>query len=301
MNITENIESLISEHFNTRLTDIKEIGKGASGQVYCIHLSSAPYKIAVKLSKHYDLLQQEKEMLEYLKPRVAYQVPETYFIGQDGGVAFLVMEFISGISGNSKKMLLLPKKKHLVDNIINALTETQKTTSNKFGSYNNPEYNSWKEYYSAFFAKIYSFSKEQFNDGKLSKTVIEALELISENFDKVFKEDIKKSYLCHGDFWMCNMLIDFKKGELSAVLDPFNVIWAEPEYELFALTLGYGKMLKLYENYKSKCKVSEYCDLKIELYALCNELDWYMRLGSISHDYLEYRAERLKKEFKKIH
>ena len=64
MNITENIKSLISEHFNTRLTDIKEIGKGASGQVYCIHLSSAPYKIAVKLSKHYDLMKQEKEKLE---------------------------------------------------------------------------------------------------------------------------------------------------------------------------------------------------------------------------------------------
>ena len=49
-------------------------------------------------------------------------------------------------------------------------------------------------------------------------------------------------------------------------------MWAEPEYELFALTVGGSKKLKLYENYKSRIVPTEHCDLKVEMYALYNEL-----------------------------
>lgn len=300
MYITDNIQQIISEKFNSKIEKAELIGKGASGQVYRIKLNSEPFMVAVKLSKHYDLIKEEKDMLDFLGPRVSYNVPKTYFLEEYDGIAILAMEYIKGISGSSKKLLLMPKKTHLAENIINALIKTQSCSYDKFGSYKNPEYNTWEEYYSDFFSEIYTFSKEKHNNNELSNTVMNALELTQNNFNKIFSEKTEKSYLCHGDFWMCNMLIDFKKGELSGVIDPFNVIWAEPEYELFALTLGFGKTLRLYDLYKSKCVTSKYCDLKVELYALCNELHWYQKLGSIGHDYLEYRANRLIKHFETI-
>ena len=55
----------------------------------------------------------------------------------------------------------------------------------------------------------------------------------------------------------------------------------------------------LYKNYKKRKQVSKYCDLKIELYALINELDWYKKLGFCPMDYLYYRAKRLIKQVKK--
>lgn len=87
---------------------------------------------------------------------------------------------------------------------------------------------------------------------------------------------------------------------LKGVIDPFNVMWTEPEYELFALTVGYGKNLHLYDIYKSKTDTSENCDIKVELYALFNELLWYKTLGKVGFRYLEYRSKRLLKAIDKM-
>ena len=106
--------------------------------------------------------------------------------------------------------------------------------------------------------------------------------------------------LIHGDYWMPNFIINPQKGKLVGVVDPFNVMWAEPEYELFGLTVGCGKRLQLYDIYKSKVKTSLYCDAKLELYALFNELYWYKTLGKIDFGYLKYRSRRLLKELAKI-
>ena len=78
------------------------------------------------------------------------------------------------------------------------------------------------------------------------------------------------------------------------------MLWAEPEYEIFCLTLGFGKKLKLYDEYKKRNSTSKYCDLKVELYALCNELNWYILLGEMGHDYLLFRAKRLIKIMKEM-
>ena len=50
------------------------------------------------------------------------------------------------------------------------------------------------------------------------------------------------------------------------------------EYELFVLTVGYGKNLRFYDIYKSKVETTKYSDLKVELYALFIELYWYKTL-----------------------
>ncbi len=51
--------------------------------------------------------------------------------------------------------------------------------------------------------------------------------------------------------------------------------------------------MHLYEIYKSRVKVSEYCDVKLEMYALYSELLWYKKAVPVEHSYLKKRAKRL--------
>ncbi len=290
------IKDIVQEQMKTEVKKIHPIGKGAIGSVYCAEISTKPYKIAIKMSRHFEAIQREKDMLEFLFSKMSCKIPQVYFICKHNNITYLAMELIEGISGKSGKIIFVPNKKHLANNIIDTFMNTQSYHNDKFGLFDNPAYDSWKDYYFDFFTPIYDFTKNKYKAKEVSKNVMKAVEFIKENFDIIFNDTKGKPTLCHGDFWMPNMIIDLKKSELAGVIDPFNVIYAEPEYELFSLTLGYGKKLNLYGIYKSRVQTSKYCDLKVELYALCNELHWYMLLNSVGHNYLEDRSKNLIKQ-----
>lgn len=297
--MTDLIQKIVEREMHTTVKSVTEIGNGATACAYLVEIDDKPYKIVVKAGKYTDLLCEEKKMLDFLNTKVSYKIPDTYFYMNDGEFAFLGMEFLEGINGGSKKVLHLKDKKHLSDNIIDCFENMQNIHNNKFGFYNNAVYDNWQEFYWDFFKATYDFALEKYNDEKMKKIVIDALKLIELNFDEIFKDVSKTPCISHGDFWVNNMIIDPEKCEVSGVFDPNNVAWVEPEYELFAITVGYGKNLKLYRNYKKRKSVSKYCDLKIELYALINELDWYKKLGFCPMDYLYYRSKRLIKQIKK--
>lgn len=294
----QKIKSIVETQLNTSVKKVYSVGKGASGSVFCAKIRTEPYLIAVKTSEYYEAVCRENQMLAFLSDKVSFKVPKTYFVVQENGITFLGMEYIKGISGRNTKVLLVPNKKHLTDSIVNGFMSLQSNRNSKFGKFDNPAFDTWYDYYRDYFNKIYSFTKEKFLSGEIEEIVMRAVELIKFNFEKIFQDIKCEACLCHGDFWFPNMIIDFWKSELVSVVDPFDMLWAEPEYELFCLTMTYGKNLKLYEKYKSINKVSEFCDLKVELYALCNELNWYMMLGTIGHDYLKYRSERLMAQMK---
>lgn len=210
------------------------------------------------------------------------------------------MEYIKGMSGKSKFINFVPSRKHLRNSIIDALMNAQSVHNDKFGKYDNHVYDTWAEYSRDYFIDIYTFTKEKFEKNEIEPEIMEAVKLINTNFNEIFSVANNTASLCHGDFWMPNLIIDFWKSELAGAVDPFDMLWAEPEYELFCLTLGFGEKLKLYEEYKKRNKTSRYCDLKVELYALCNELNWYILLGEMGHDYLMFRAKRLIKKMKEM-
>ena len=138
-----------------------------------------------------------------------------------------------------------------------------------------------------------------YTSGKLDNIVMQAVELSYAKFNIIFSEKVLMPTLIHGDYWMPNFIVDKKSMDLLAVVDPFNVMWADPEYELFALKAGLGEKLHLYELYKSKVNVSKYCDVKLAMYALYSELLWYKKLSDISHKYLETLSKRLLREMKR--
>ena len=285
---------------NTKVKSVRECGKGASGSVYRLKITSHPYQIAVKSSEFYDNLSKERKMLDFLSERVSYNVPNTYFLCKENDVAFLAMDYIKGISGKSKLVEFVPNRKRLKNSIIDALMNAQSVQNKRFGKYDNPVYDTWKEYYADYFADIYNFTKAKYERREIETVVMDAVERIRINFDKIFDKTSDTACLCHGDFWMPNLIINFSKSELAGAVDPFDMLWAEPEYELFCLTLGFGEKLKLYEEYKNRNNTTEFCDLKVEMYALCNELNWYILLGEMTHEYLVFRAERLLKIMKEL-
>lgn len=299
MDIDLLIKKSVEKHLALSVKSVLRVGNGASGSVYCVTSSGKPEMIAVKVSEHSELMFQEYEMLSFLKKKTKSKVPEVYFFEKIENTGIIAMEYINGLSGTDKSLKFRFGKRHLAESIVDNLLIIQQAHNDKFGPYNNATYDTWQEYYKVFADEIYEFSKLMNRENKLDDIVMKAVELSYKNFDKIFSDKITPPTLIHGDYWMPNFIIDKTSMELLSVVDPFNVMWADPEYELFAMTVGFGKRMKLYEIYKSKADVSKYCDMKLELYALYSELLWYKKLGSITHSYLKMRSKRLIKQMKK--
>ena len=297
---TDLIKSVVEKQMNTKVKQVRVVGKGASGSVCLVKITTEPYEIAVKASRFYNAIYEEKNMLDFLSPKVSYRVPKTYFLHCEDGTTFLGMNYIKGMSGKSKYIKFVPSRKRLRNSIVDAFMNTQSVHNDKFGKYDNPIYDTWAEYYRNFFSNIYAFTKQKYEKNEIESEIMKAIELINKNFNEIFDVVDNTACLCHGDFWMPNLIIDFWKSELVGAVDPFDMLWAEPEYELFCFTLKFGKKLKLYEEYKKRKPISKYCDLKVELYALCNELNWYILLGKMGHNYLLFRAKRLIKIMKEM-
>lgn len=299
MDIDLLIRKSVEEHLGQSVQNISRVGNGASGSVYRVTCSGEPGVIAVKVSEHSELMLQEYEMLSFLKEKTESKIPEVYFFDKTGNTGIIAMEYINGVSGTDKSLKFRLGRRHLAESIVDNLLVIQQVHNDKFGPYDNATYDTWQEYYKTFADEIYEFSKQMNSENKLDNIVMKAVELSYNNFDKIFCQDTGSPTLIHGDYWMPNFIIDKTSMELVSVVDPFNIMWADPEYELFAMTVGFGKRLHLYEIYKSKVNVSKYCDMKLELYALYSELLWYKKLGSITHSYLKMRSKRLLKQMKK--
>ena len=297
MNAEQLIKNSVKKNSENSVVNVSQLGNGASGSVYRVTYDNE-HSIAVKISKHPELMKKEFDMLLLLKEKTESKIPEVYFFDEVEGYGIIAMEYINGISGTDKALKFSFKKKHLAESIVNNLITIQQAHNDKFGPFDNAVYDTWQEYYKQFADEIYVFSKQMHSENRLDDVVLNAVGLSYENFDKIFEDEIKPPTLIHGDYWMPNFIIDKKSKELLSVVDPFNVMWADPEYELFAITVGYGKKLRLYELYKSKVNVSKHCDIKLEMYALYSELLWYKKLGSITHSYLKMRSKRLIKQLK---
>ena len=72
---------------------------------------------------------------------------------------------------------------------------------------------------------------------------------------------------------MPNLLVDKKTLKFVGCVDPFNLMWAESEYEIFTMILY--PHLKLYKEYKKRVNVSKMVDLKARMYSLFSEVYWF--------------------------
>lgn len=285
----------IENNLNCKVLNYSSLGNGASGCVYNVQINIEPYNLAVKINDFPELIIEEYNSIDFISNRVDCKLPKLYFTEIVNGKGLLAMQLIEGLTPSFKTLLFRKNKSKLSNDIVDNLIKIHSVHNNKYGPIDNAVYNSWYEYYSEYAKNIVKFV----NNSDVPKVVKNAVNLANDNLNMFIMDKDAVPTLAHGDYWIPNFIVDNKTMSLKGIIDPFNVSWTEPEYELFALTVGYGKYLHLYDVYKSKVETTKYCDLKVELYSLFNELLWYKTLGKVDFNYLKYRSKRLIKMIKK--
>lgn len=264
-------------------------------------MKNEPYAAAVKISKFPNLLRKEYQQIKYINARIDCKLPQIYYFGENADFAFMVMEYFDGVSAEKVEFRQVKRKNDkLAVQITDNLLKLHTVHNNKFGPVDNAVYDTWYEYYSKFAEEIYDFARQSYGDGKIKKKVFRAVEVSYQKLDKILCTSLGEPTLIHGDYWFPNYIVNQDTYDFIGCIDPFNIMWAKPEYELFTLTAGrISQKLKLYEIYKSKITPTEFCDLKVEIYALYNELLWHKNLNTFNNAYLLYRSKRLLKQMKK--
>ena len=67
------IRSIVEKQLHTKVRSVSECGKGASGSVYKVRISTEPFVLAVKSSRFFDNMVKEKNMLNFSKKRIVSQ------------------------------------------------------------------------------------------------------------------------------------------------------------------------------------------------------------------------------------
>lgn len=138
------------------------------------------------------------------------------------------------------------------------------------------------------------------NEGRFRAGTYAVMDRAFRRYDDIFEEEVKHAVLIHGAYWQANILVDPKSLISQAVIDPYNSMWADREYELFALNNVMGSCFKMYENYKSKVELSRLCDLKCVFYALFSEVRWFHQLSEGLHPFMQTLAKRMEKQMRRF-
>lgn len=247
------------------------------------------------------MLIKEKAYADFILSKTDIPMPRTLFLNinkDENKKSYMCMEYLDGVNANDPILLLRGRKAkaRLRDSVIETLEKLQCVKGERFGSYDSPKFDNWHDYYRPFSEKVILFAEDEVKNGNINPYVANVMRKAFDNYDEVFSEPIGLPTLTHGDFWLPNILVDRKSLVVTGVLDPFNVIWADSDYELFALIAGRGNKYKIYETYKKLHNISNKCDLKLEFYALFSEIYWY----SITHHkydgFLKLKAQLLEKQ-----
>ncbi len=299
----EYAKTVMESVLDCAVTDIRFIGGGSFGMVYDAALTAPPYRAVIKCFKASGMCAREAEELRLLARDTVVKLPEVYFTF-DGTpeipMDFLCMEKVGGTNCFTDFGKLLCSKRdkgRFADEVTTAVHHWHTITNDKFGLVGNAVCDTWLDHYRPFAGEILDEARRMARDGRLGKTALAAMESGMEAFDDIFSEPVKNACLIHGDLNVMNIMTD-KRLNITAIIDPLESKWADPEYELFQLRNLTGNLFGLYDTYKRKYPVSDNCDLKTAFYALYHEVYTYIVTGSRIHWYLPQMVRRFEKDYK---
>ncbi|MBQ8503222.1 MAG: phosphotransferase [Clostridia bacterium] len=295
------LPGIISEKVNKKVDMIKFIGGGSFGRVYKVTLSDNEI-IAVKAYRLQGSQYEEAEQLEALSKNTSVKMPQVLFTYEDENTAILAMTFIEGQNVLNPIFLLKSKsqKEEFADDVVSGMLEWHSVTNDKFGSFGNPVYDNWYEYYKKEKQEPWLTAlKELSNNGRFSKKKLQLLIEATELFNSLPEENTKP-VLIHADLNIMNIMADPKTLKLTAFIDPCGSIWADREYDLFQLRNMWGDAYGLYETYKQKHNLSEFTDFRVAYYASMHEAAMRLKGGLIMPLWEDMNNSRLKKEMKKL-
>lgn len=299
----ENFETLsfaIKKYLDCDLQELKLLGSGANGKVYHCKLSSNPFEIALKITNYSDMLLKEVNTINFINDRVDIKLPKIYFYHiADEQINFnlIGMSYINGVAPNKINWFFKGKKRQIFcEQAIDNFLKLQQVTNDTYGAIDGDQYDNWIHYYRPFAKARLDHIAPLVKKGEFPKQVYNVLQKAYDNLD-IILQDVGKPTLTHGDYWIPNLLADKNSLELVGCVDPFNLMWAEREYEIFTMILF--PKFKLYKLYKSRVNTSKMIDLKSRMYSLFSEVYWFELLGKGSFGFMEWVARKIKKEFKR--
>lgn len=297
-------KTVLMREFSSAVTSIRFIGGGSFGFVYEATLDREPHTAIIKGFRCAGMCAREASELRLLAKDSIVKVPEVYFTfteTREIPMDFLCMEKISGTDCFTDfAKLLLPKKTKdaFADAVTSAARHWHEQTGDKFGPIGNAVSDTWFDFYKPFAEEILVEARRMASEGRLEKQALSAMERGWAQFDVIFSEPVEKACLIHGDLNVMNIMAD-KKLNVTAIIDPLESKWADPEYELFQMRNLTGNLFGLYDTYKRKYRVSNNCDVKTAFYALYHEVYTYIITGSRIHWYLPQMVRRFHKDMRR--
>lgn len=292
---------IVSEKLGKKADKFRFIGGGSFGRVYKAILSDGE-TIAIKAYRVHGSQYEESGQLKILAENTSVKMPEVLFTYEDENTAILAMTFVEGKNVLNPAFLLKSKaqKQKFADDVISGMLGWHSITNDKFGSIENPAYNSWHEYYKKEKQEPWLKGlKELSENGKYSKKSLRLLTEATEIFNNLPEEN-HDPVLIHADLNIMNIMADPKTFELTAFIDPCGSIWADKEYDLFQLRNMWGDAYRLYETYKKNVPLGEFADFRVAYYAAMHEASMRLKGGLIMPLWEELDNARLKKEMKKL-
>lgn len=295
------IPEIVLDKLGKAIDELNFIGGGSFGRVYKAVISDGSV-IAVKAYKLQGDQYNEAKQLEILAKNTSVKMPEVVFTYEDADTAILAMTFVEGKNVLEPVFLLKSKaqKKAFADAVVEGMLEWHSITNEKFGSLNDPEYDSWYDYYRKEKQEPWMKGFQELAENhKLSKNRLKVLKEATEIFNSLPQED-SKPVLIHADLNIMNIMADPKTLELIAFIDPNGCMWAHREYDLYQFHNMWGDSYGLYEAYKEKCPLSPYADFRVSYYGAMHEVSMRLKVGHVIPLWEDLNIRRLKKEMKKL-
>ena len=302
MELKKALSGVVKAAFDAQLTEFSQIGGGvAGGMVYRTVLDKSPFVVAIKTTKDKDLLEKECKYIKYIQQYTDIKLPEIYFDTTIDNQYFVVMEYFDAVNCLSDFVLEASEEnrqkvaQQIADNII----KLQSVKGEKYGDLLSPEFDNWHDYYKPFVKTVKREADVLQKEGYITKHILDYVNKAYENYDVIFDEPVSKPTIIHGDYWAANILVN-KNYELAGVLDPFNCMWGDSEYELFALNAAHNGKIPVLEAFLAKQTVSRKFMLKNYFYFLFSEVYWVTKLHHDNNDYLNEIISNLDAEMKRF-
>ena len=273
------------------------LGGGSFGKAFKLEFPAGE-PVVVKAFRVEGMNETEAFALRLLRQHTRVPMPEVLLTAEN----LLVMSFIPGRAAMTvPRFFVQARAKHanFARDVVAGMLEWRAVEGGRFGYLQSPSHDSWPAFYQAIVDEVLAGVRAiDFNPRQRA-----TLEAAAAQQSEILAEDAGTPRLIHGDLNVMNIMADPKTLRLTGFIDPFNSMWADPEYDVFQLrNLGGGMygLYGLYGEYKARAKCCELVDLKTAYYAAVNEALCYLRSGVKFEPQHKICDQRLRREMKRF-
>lgn len=286
--------SFCDRAFGCMPASIHKIGEGFYGAVFVAALPKDPGRAVIKCYKNRGYGARERFQLELLRRHSLLKIPTVYHLhtpDQELPFEALAMEFVEGISA-AELPVNHPYAGRFAREMIENLLHLH-SISNPEG-FGGPDgmFPDWNRCYRTRLDGLHRRLDTDPNN-RMSPSVRRIAEASLAAFDRVFAEPPPASSLTHSDYNLWNILVDPKTGHITAVIDPLEAGWADPEIDLFHLQNADGDRFSLLARYQEERAPSQLFPVKNAFYWFWDDVKHMLNVGWYDEERFQAFGNRL--------